>query len=66
MKVVKTTPERIWVDRQAHFEALQPEERIRILRAWQERLRKPGVNYSFEGLKVKVVRGKNNLKASDG
>jgi len=56
MKVERTTPEKIHAKRQAEFEAMKPEERLRLLRVWQERLRKPGVNYSYEGLTVKIVR----------
>jgi hypothetical protein len=61
MKVFRTTPEKIAVQRQEHFESLTPEERLAILRTWMQRLEKPGFNYSYKGLKVQVKKGNESI-----
>jgi hypothetical protein len=53
MKVIRSTPEKISQERQAHFESLTPEERLQILRIWMQRMERPDVDYSFKGLKVR-------------
>jgi hypothetical protein len=55
-KVIKTSFEEEQKMKEEAFLKLTPEERMDHARKVRERMRKPGINYSIEGLKVKVSR----------
>ena len=55
-KVVKTTFEKEQREKDEAFLKLTPEERMDQARKVRERMKRPDVNYSIEGLKVKVSR----------
>jgi hypothetical protein len=56
IKVIKTTFEEEQRNKDDAFLKLSPLERLDHARKMRERMKKPGVNYSIEGLKVKVSR----------
>lgn len=55
-KVVKTTFDQEQREKDEAFLKLTPLERMDRARKVRERMKKPGINYSIEGLKVKVNR----------
>jgi hypothetical protein len=56
VKVVKTTFEEEQREKDEAFLKLTPEERMDRARKVRERMKKPGINYKLEGLRVKVSR----------
>jgi hypothetical protein len=56
IKVKKTSFEEEQREKDEVFLKLTPTERMDHARKVRERMRKPGVNYSINGLKVKVSR----------
>jgi hypothetical protein len=56
-KVIKTTFEEEQRMKDEAFLALSPLQRWEHALRIRKRMRKPGVNYSFEGKKIKVTRG---------
>jgi hypothetical protein len=56
MKVRKSTFERDLLEKEAAFLKLTGVERLKLMRAVSERLRKPGVNYQVEGTEVRIRR----------
>jgi len=57
-KVIKTTYEKEQRRKEEAFLKLTPIERLAWLYGVQHLMRKPGFNYSYEGLEVKVKKGK--------
>jgi hypothetical protein len=55
-KVIKTTFEEEQREKDNAFLKLTPLERLDHARKLRERMKKPGINYSIEGLEVKVSR----------
>ncbi len=55
IKVVKTTFEDEQRKKDEDFLALSPNDRLDRMRQVRERMKKPGVKYSFEGMEV-IVR----------
>lgn len=43
-------------EKEEYFRSLSGEERLRMMRILNDRLRKPGVNYELRNKKVKVTR----------
>lgn len=56
MKVRKLTIEQDQQEKEEYFRSLSGEERLRMMRILNDRLRKPGVNYELRNQKVKVTR----------
>jgi len=56
IKVIKTSFEQEQKQKEEAFLKMTPLERMDHARKVRERMRKPGINYSIEGLKVKVSR----------
>lgn len=56
MKVRKLTIEQEQQEKEEYFRSLSGEERLRMMRILNDRLRKPGVNYELRNKKVKVTR----------
>ncbi|MBL7845416.1 MAG: hypothetical protein KF846_05125 [Cyclobacteriaceae bacterium] len=56
MKVRKLTIEQEEQEKEEYFRSLSGEERLRMMRILNDRLRKPGVNYELRNKKVKVIR----------
>ncbi len=56
MKVRKLTIEQEQQEKEEYFLSLSGEERLRMMRILNDRLRKPGVNYELRNKKVKVTR----------
>lgn len=56
MKVIKTTFEDEQKLKEEAFLKLTPLERLAYACSVRERMRKPGVDYSYEGKKVTVTR----------
>jgi hypothetical protein len=56
MKVRKLTIEQDQQEKEEYFRSLSGEERLRMMRILNDRLRKPGVNYELRNKKVKVTR----------
>ncbi len=56
IKVVKTTFEEEQKQKYEAFLKLSPEERLDRMRQVRERMKRPGVKYSFEGMVVKVSK----------
>lgn len=56
MKVRKLTIEQEEQEKEEYFRSLSGEERLRMMRILNDRLRKPGVNYELRNKKVKVTR----------
>lgn len=56
MKVRKLTIQQEQQEKEEYFRSLSGEERLRIMRILNDRLRKPGVNYELRNKKVKVTR----------
>ena len=54
--VVKTTFEKEWQEKELAWLKLSPIERMDRARNIRERMKKPDLNYSLEGLKVSVKR----------
>ena len=57
-KVIKTTFEEEQKQKEEAWLRLTPNERLAIAFRISEMTRKPGVNYSYEGMKVKIARSK--------
>lgn len=55
-RVKKTTFEKEQEEKQKWFLELTPEERMKIMCEAREKMRKPGVKYSYEGMKVTIKR----------
>jgi hypothetical protein len=56
MKVRKLTIEQDQQEKEEYFRSLTGEERLRMMRILNDRIRKPGVNYELRNKKVKVTR----------
>lgn len=56
MKVRKLTIQQEQQEKEEYFRSLSGEERLRMMRTLNDRLRKPGVNYELRNKKVKVTR----------
>lgn len=56
MKVIKTTFEAEQQSKEDAFLKLTPLERLAYACSVREKMRKPGIDYSFEGKKVTVTR----------
>jgi hypothetical protein len=56
MKVRKTTFEEDLKVKEEYFLKLTGEERLRLMRQINDRLRKPGVNYELSNKRVRVIR----------
>ncbi|MBX2945258.1 MAG: hypothetical protein KF725_05450 [Cyclobacteriaceae bacterium] len=56
MKVRKLTIEQEQQEKEEYFRSLSGEERLRMMRILNDRLRKPGVDYELRNKKVKVTR----------
>lgn len=56
MKVRKLTIEQDQQEKEEYFRSLSGEERLKMMRILNDRLRKPGVNYELRNKKVKVTR----------
>ena len=56
IKVVKTTFDKEQREKDEAFLKLSPVERMDHARKVRERMKKSGIDYSIEGLKVKVSR----------
>ncbi|MBX2963656.1 MAG: hypothetical protein KF687_14180 [Cyclobacteriaceae bacterium] len=56
MKVRKLTIEQEQQEKEEYFRSLSGEERLRMMRILNDRIRKPGVNYELRNKKVKVTR----------
>ncbi|HRJ29050.1 MAG TPA: hypothetical protein PLV21_09640 [Cyclobacteriaceae bacterium] len=56
MKVRKLTMQQEQQEKEEYFRSLSGEERLRMMRILNDRLRKPGVNYELRNKKVKVTR----------
>jgi hypothetical protein len=54
IKVVKTTFEQEQADKDEAFLKLSPIERLDQARRVRERMKKPGVNYSYDGMVVRI------------
>lgn len=55
-KVIKTTFEEEQKMKEEAFLRMSPLERMDHARKVRERMKKPGINYSIEGMEVKVSR----------
>jgi hypothetical protein len=55
-KVRKTSFEEEQKAKDEAFLKLTPLERMRMAYQWREKMRKPGINYSFAGMKVFVKK----------
>lgn len=55
-KVIKTTFEKEQKIKDEYFLSLSPLKRWELALKTRELMRKPGVRYSYEGMKVKVTR----------
>lgn len=55
-KIVKTSFEKEQREKDEAFLKLSPLERMDYARKIRERMKRSGINYSIEGLKVKVSR----------
>ncbi len=56
MKVIKTTFEEEQRLKEEAWLNMRPEERLSLAIRMRKLMRKPGVNYSYQGSKVKVSR----------
>ena len=56
-KVIKTTFEEEQKAKEEAWLKLMPNQRLAIAYKITNMSRKPGVNYSYKGLKVKIVKG---------
>ena len=56
MKVRKLTIEQDQLEKEAYFRSLSGEQRLRMMRILNDRLRKPGINYELRNKKVRVTR----------
>ena len=56
-KVIKTTFEEEQRMKDEAFLKLSPEERLEYAFKMREKMKKPGLDYSLKGKKVKITRG---------
>ncbi|MCK6617757.1 MAG: hypothetical protein L6Q51_08935 [Cyclobacteriaceae bacterium] len=56
MKVRKLPIEQDQHEKEEYFRRLSGEERLRMMRILNDRLRKPGINYELRNKKVRVTR----------
>lgn len=56
MKVRKLTIEQEQQEKEEYFRSLSGEQRLRMMRILNDRLRKPGINYELRNKKVRVTR----------
>ncbi|QOI98682.1 MAG: hypothetical protein HRU69_14855 [Flammeovirgaceae bacterium] len=56
MKVRKLTIEQDQQEKEEYFRSLSGEERLKMMRILNDRLRKPGINYELRNKKIRVTR----------